>query len=69
VAAEAEGRTETTDFLLELGGLGGLAPFLALSIYLLRRNPVRVQPRLIEREATGRGARAAYWKRHNRARP
>jgi uncharacterized membrane protein (DUF373 family) len=35
--AEAEGRTETTDFLLELGGLGGLALVLVLSIYLLRR--------------------------------
>jgi uncharacterized membrane protein (DUF373 family) len=34
----ARGRSEVTDFVIQIGALGGLALLLAVSIYLLRRS-------------------------------
>ena len=50
LVAEVEhrrGRGEITDFVIEMGGLGGIALILMVSIYLLRRSsaaPSGVQP-------------------------
>jgi uncharacterized membrane protein (DUF373 family) len=49
LVAEGEsrhGRSQATDFVIEMAGLGGLALVLVLSIYLLRRSapPRGVQP-------------------------
>jgi uncharacterized membrane protein (DUF373 family) len=34
----AQGRSEVTDFVIQIGALGGLALLLAIAIYLLRRS-------------------------------